>query len=550
MKTPRILFFVAVIAFARISRAERGVEFPEGAPKASARAVAALSEVLSAGGVVWMDFGESVIRPKPDGRWSPEGLRSVLMYRGSYGVASEGLPKKGNWMAKTLAPRIVVIENRSSVHPLSKDMATWGLSIKVAEYEQVERSPQQWFDPAAWDMVVFSSPGWWGNFANPPSGPSRIPNSVRDAARRFVNNGGTAVFFDIAQWDLEKIWPKSIRLASLGPYQVTQFKSASGSLEGGLSLAAFGVAPEKLLQKAVVPLFYRDSFAYPDGNRAPVYGAYAFPDPDEGSGMVVGFAFHPFEQDDTFAGRSRKLLLNTILAAGARKTALTGEKSRPVAAIPTEVPTEIPTELPLETATFEPTPQDTFTPTFTEVPTKLPTSVPTATLRPTMMPPSPSPTRQPSPIPSIPPTELFVVVVPTSAPERRPTTRPTIVPTNVPAPSPGPSIAAGTARHGLGCLRSSPEPFGEGGAYVFFCIKREAAVRIMVYDAKGAKVFEGKYHDYSPGTHQISFLARDNDGKPIKSGLYHYRLEAKYDEKESEWKQNDFRHRKRGDRQL
>jgi hypothetical protein len=514
-----------------------------------------------------------------------------------------------------------LIENNSSVAPLSKSLQPWGWSPQVAGFAELEKAPKVWLDPTAYDVVVFSSPGWWQDFANPPSGPSRIPEAVAQAARTFVSGGGSALFFDIAQWDLEKIWPKSLRLESLGPYQLSDFKAAGRPGQGKLSLAQFGVLATQVKLKSQARLFFQPSFSFADGHDGPALAGYAFPDPDGGKGLVAGFAFHPFEQDDSLAGAARRFFLNLCLISGSERVAASGDQAQaepsptaeateeefltfpptltdsptpvptPMPPTATASPTSIPTVIPTQVPTLVPSPRPTNTPwpsptpyptspssppTLAPIPPAVPTAVPTLppTVLPTL-PPTALPTLPPAALPTVlstrpplvptlaPPTPmpLPTYVVPATLAPRAPEKIPTRVPTAVfqpkakalPKISPTPhnlhpallSPTSARIRDGIGCLESSPEPFHEGGVYIFFCLRHPATVRLKVFADKGSQVFAGPEQFMQPGSHQVFFDATNDQGIMLKSGRYHYRLEARYDADDAEWRQSEFNFRRK-----
>jgi hypothetical protein len=83
-------------------------------------------------------------------------------------------------------------------------------------------------------------------------------------------------------------------------------------------------------------------------------------------------------------------------------------------------------------------------------------------------------------------------------------------------------------RHSLGCLSSSPEPFSEGGVYVFFCLRSAAGIRLSVFDARGRLRYAGKEAWCGPGNGQAFFDGRDERGKWLAAGGYFYQLDARY----------------------
>jgi hypothetical protein len=124
--------------------------------------------------------------------------------------------------------------------------------------------------------------------------------------------------------------------------------------------------------------------------------------------------------------------------------------------------------------------------------------------------------------------------------EPSPTPRP--IPTLAPPPTPSEktTLAPFHVRDSLGCLQSSPEPFNEGGVYVFFCLKHAAKVSFKVFDAKGRQRYEGGGGFLPAGSHQVFFAGKDSSGKALPSGRYRYQLQADYGSDSAEWRQSEF----------
>jgi cell division septation protein DedD len=509
------------------------------------KAVAKLAKALEA--------GKSAALPLPaaPAAWDAAGLEAALASKADFVLGSDAPQGK---LARKGSVKLLLIENQSTVSPLSKKLGAWGLPFTVLDFGRLEKSPAASLDPQAWDLVVFSSPGWWENFSDPPSGPSRMGDGVAEALRAYVGKGGTAVFIDLAQWDLEKCWPKTLRLASLGPWQLDRFKVKGAAKEGKLSLAPEGVAAEKISAPGKALLVEQPAFRYPDGNIAPAYAAYALPDPGGGSGIVAGFGLHVFEQDEALAGRLRRIFLNLLFISGVTRpergeappaaTATPRPSFTPTpsfSAVPTPVPPK-PTAAPTAVPTAAPSPVPTARPTL--APTKLPTLPPTEipTLRP-----SPRPSPVPTPLPTLAPTTL-PTRAPTLAPSLAPTAIPTFAPLPTPAPKPrllrtlqpAPTFVPLRVKDAIGCVQSSPEPFSEGGVYVFYCLKHAGTVTLKVFSLKGKQLFASEPKFEVPGSHQIFFGGSDQKGRGLASGRYQYRLEAHYDEDSIEWRHGEF----------
>ncbi len=142
---------------------------------------------------------------------------------GSKDVELGGAQSRSPWLSARGLPRVVLLENSSTVSPLSKSLGRWGWPAEVKSFESVEADPGHWRwtrpRPTWWS---FRAPGWWDDFADPPGGPSRMNDKVAAALRDYVHQGGCAVFIDIAQWDLERAWPHTLSLSPLGPYSHQQ----------------------------------------------------------------------------------------------------------------------------------------------------------------------------------------------------------------------------------------------------------------------------------------------------------------------------------------
>lgn len=613
--------------------------------------VKSLVEYLRKGGEVWFPWIGREEPKRSDLGWKARSLGLLLNYDGPYYLDPDGpaWPQKSSRLKTKIAgnisircagmPNILLVENVSSVSPLSSGLKKWNWPAGKKDFSDIENAPRVHLNPDRYDMVVFSSPGWWKDFANPPSGPSRMSAKVADAVAAFVEKGGTALFIDIAQWDLEKTWPKKLELASLGPYRIDNFKIFGKNKKGKLNLAPFGVVASSVKSSEYSRLFVGSKFKYSDGKKAAVIPAYVLCSPSMGRGFVQGQAFHTFDQDDTLSGSAQRLLLNSLLLAGQRRVKISGStlpspvptksvvkpSHTPVVepsptAVPTRVPTKIPTLVPTDIPTLIPTMVPTLIPTRipTLVPTRIPTKVPTRI--PTRVPaliPYIFPTRIPTPLPRFVAT-LVPYVYPTSVPvkiRRQPTkvkTRvirnwPTVTPikhktrrpykkgarrrllpalaqvirTSTPLPwtrptpkmvplkkktlarrkyvrktrmIPSPVVIQTSQETGfaqkaeiresvhnsLGCMRSAPEPFGLGGAYIYFCLKNKAKIILSVYDQKGQMLWQADPGNFSAGKHQLFFSGYDKEDQLLKPGKYFYRLEADYGRNGAESRQTDF----------
>lgn len=616
-----LLLLLAWSGAAAAATVQTALQIPNGgADKLDAQA-AFLARLLKAGGAVYYRLPEDAL-PSRDakGQWRPEPLQAALRsqlplaFRGDLDAASKGLEvtteplqgdDEGRWLFAAGLPKVTLVEDTSTVSPLSKGLKAWQWPFELKTFAQVEADPRGVLFIGSQDLVIFSSPGWWEDFANPPGGPSRMPKKVAEALRDFVRQGGSAIFIDIAQWDLEKAWPKTLDLSPLGPYQASRLELEGGG-SGAVSLAPVGVATDKLRAKGAFRLLGSGHFDYPDGGRRAVEAAYAMPDPGGGQGWVAGLALHVFEQDEALAGKLRRMLLNLLLLSGNRRLSTQGEPKAPTPppASPTRTPRRSPTPSPTasdsptvgpsptltetvrptEAPTAAPTPLPTLAPTVipTERPRALPTPVATARMlrMPTALPPVPTtaPTQatrptlaatavtlrptpravvtlaRPTPLPTLAPPTALPTLRPTPVPTQRPTPRPvaTAVPTPVPRPkatrvlpTPGPTaipsprptvVLTEGSKNTLGCLESAPEPFGEGGVYLKFCLARSSKAQVRVYDAQGRPLWQSPMTQYAAGNQQVHYDGRAN-GHDLVPGRYLWEVRVQHPDGHAEERQ-------------
>jgi len=540
-------------------------------PAQEGRGVAFLAEALAQGAHALLPLPAGLATWRwPSGALTRECLSAILQYQGPIYFLPQDQPALDRAMARFPGislgalseptdpmplmalegrPRLMLVENSSSISPLSKALAPWGLQPRLVSFSDVERAPQALLDPQQADLVAFSSPGWWDDFANPPSGPSRMKEPVLQALRSFVAQGGSAMFTDLAQWDLLKAWPGSVRLAPLGPYKASKFK-ALGKLKGGkLALAPFGVAADQLGSQAQsLTLLAQAKFSYGSGKPRLVAASYALTRLQDSKGLVFGQALHPFEQDDEAAFTARRLFLNSVLASMAWRSSLwdgSALKQPPLAtALPSPSESPSPGDKPTGTASpsFSASPTATRTGTATKTLINTATSsatrsaTPSPTLRPTLRPSPrpalPPPALQPRPsatstatrtctvsplptralvrltLPPLPPTATALPTArpwPTLAPTPRPRLKPrlkarapkvrkrlnptaTFSATKTPTALPlllPSSITPGIPRNALSGLHSAPEPFTTGGAYLYFSLKAPATVVARIYTSSG-----------------------------------------------------------------
>ena len=70
-----------------------------------------------------------------------------------------------------------------------------------------------------------------------------------------------------------------------------------------------------------------------------------------------------------------------------------------------------------------------------------------------------------------------------------------------------------------------PNPFGLG-TEIHFVLEAPAQVRLTVYDPSGRQVRVVEDGSFSAGEHSVRWDSRDNGARPVRSGLYFYRLDV------------------------
>ncbi len=448
------------------------------------------------------------------GRWNSKDLAALLTQNPAWQVHLGESAPKGARLARRQEPRVLLIENSSSVSPWSKRLASWGWNVRTTTFEAIEKEPRRFMDAEVVDLMVIGSPGWWQDFANPPSGPSRMGEAVASTLSDYLRMGGSAIFIDIAQWDMEAIGFKGLRMGQLGPREVVEFEDPWGQASR-IGLAAFGVMAQRPPQNSA-PIFWHRNFENMDGDMDKAYAAFVSV-PPHGLGFAVGLAFHPLEQDEEVVAKAQALVIQIWLLSGA-KSIFWNAKAPSQAILAPKKP------IPVLSPTFS---QPSLTPTF----------------RPSPVPPSPSVSPSPSYTPrvSMRRPNPILTVTPSSTPYRLPVIMPrptpSLVSTRIAA---HPVLETTSLMAKLSCLQSSPEPFSEGGVYLFFCIDQPAQVLYRIFDLKGHEVFTGPLGSYQPGRNQVFFSGLSEKGKYLTKGRYFYRLEAVYSGKVAEWRQAEF----------
>jgi hypothetical protein len=97
-------------------------------------------------------------------------------------------------------------------------------------------------------------------------------------------------------------------------------------------------------------------------------------------------------------------------------------------------------------------------------------------------------------------------------------------------------VLPATAAPSLGCLDSAPQPFGEGGVYIDFCLTREAWVRVLVFGDRGVQLWRSPERGFAPG-HQQWFYDGLVNRVPISAGTYVFEVQARYPDGQRESRQ-------------
>lgn len=156
---------------------------------------------------------------------------------------------------------------------------------------------------------------------------------------------------------------------------------------------------------------------------------------------------------------------------------------------------------------------------------------------------APAASREPTPRRHLQPTPRWPTLTPTPvltiskrSPRRKRT--PTPVPGQDAAallPEPTVQLPAATAPS-LGCLDSAPQPFGEGGVYLSFCLSKEAWVRVLVYGDRGKQLWRSPEKGLAAGRQQWFFDGRVNR-VPLTAGTYVFEVQARYPDGQRESRQ-------------
>lgn len=113
---------------------------------------------------------------------------------------------------------------------------------------------------------------------------------------------------------------------------------------------------------------------------------------------------------------------------------------------------------------------------------------------------------------------------------RRPTVRPRLRATATPwvvATARPTAILVESVHNALGCLASAPEPFGEGGVYLQFCLKHSALVQVQVFDLKGKTLWTSGKERLAVGNRQWFFEGWVH-GVQLPVGEYLFQVRADY----------------------
>ena len=75
-------------------------------------------------------------------------------------------------------------------------------------------------------------------------------------------------------------------------------------------------------------------------------------------------------------------------------------------------------------------------------------------------------------------------------------------------------------------LSSSPNPFKDT-AVIRFALQEKAPVKLSIYNLRGQKVKTLLHGEQPSGTHELIWNGRDEQGQPVGTGVYLYRLESR-----------------------
>jgi flagellar hook assembly protein FlgD len=70
-----------------------------------------------------------------------------------------------------------------------------------------------------------------------------------------------------------------------------------------------------------------------------------------------------------------------------------------------------------------------------------------------------------------------------------------------------------------------PNPFNPT-TQIRFSLPRESGVKLVVFDIVGRVVTTLVDQKMSAGVHQVTWNGRDQDGRPVASGVYFYHIQA------------------------
>ncbi len=88
-----------------------------------------------------------------------------------------------------------------------------------------------------------------------------------------------------------------------------------------------------------------------------------------------------------------------------------------------------------------------------------------------------------------------------------------------------PGTHEGTVPAGFTLMQNHPNPFNSG-TLIEFTLPRPSHLELTVFDVLGRSVRDVASGRYPAGEHCFHFDGRDNQGVPLASGVYFYRLTA------------------------
>jgi hypothetical protein len=140
-------------------------------PAAMAAPAAKLSAALKKGEPLQLPL-KALVPRKPGGAWEPEALSELLA--SSEPFVQEDAAAGQGWVMRRSPVRLLLVENQSTVKPISEQLPAWSWPFRVLDFSDLERSPEIWLNPLAWGFVPLRNPGNAGSVdVRPDRGPLR-----------------------------------------------------------------------------------------------------------------------------------------------------------------------------------------------------------------------------------------------------------------------------------------------------------------------------------------------------------------------------------------